>query len=169
MIITTLSVLLSPSRAAVLHSMAMGNHSEIYCMYGYGFVASCSLNLVIITGCCYFAFRARSVPNNFNESRFIAVSVYTTLILCIAAVPVYTTAVAALSKVASISMAIILHAFFSLVCQYLSRLFAVVFRPKVIPEVVAAPRSHRLGIQGVPTSMFIATSRQANASHAWAS
>ncbi len=147
----------------------MGNHSEIYCMYGYGFVASCSLNLAIITGCCYFAFRARSVPDNYNESRFIAVSVYTTLILCIAAVPVYTTAVAALSKVASISMGIILHAFSSLVCQYLSKLYAVMFRPKVTPRVVAPcrQRSDPQGLSATTTFNNDTKSRQSNILSAW--
>ena len=105
----------------------MSKYVEIYCQFGNGFIASCVYNLLLILACCLYAFKTRKVPSNYNESKFIAVSVYSTLVLCLAAVPVYTTAVAVIQKVATLCMALILNAYLTLVCVYLPKLYAVCF------------------------------------------
>ncbi|XP_038073557.1 metabotropic glutamate receptor 4-like [Patiria miniata] len=134
LIMSFLSATLSPSTPYKLYTLDMGNYSEIYCAFGYGFLAPCLLNLAIITACCYFAFRARKVPDNYNESRFIGISVYTTLVLCLAAIPVYTTTNRVLPKVATISLAVTLNSYLSLVCLYLSKLYVIVCGYKVQPS-----------------------------------
>lgn len=48
-------------------------------------------NIVLIFLCSVFAFRTRKLPDNFSESRFISVCVYTTLIVWAAFVPTYFT------------------------------------------------------------------------------
>ena len=100
---------------------------EIFCNFGMGFLASCVYNLLLILACCYYAFKTRKVPSNYNESKFIAVSVYSTLVLCLAAVPVYTTAVAVIQKAAALCVALLLNAYLTLVCVYLPKLYAVRF------------------------------------------
>ena len=52
---------------------------------------------------------------------------YSTLIVCLAAVPVYSTAVIVLQKVATLSMALLLNAYLTLVCIYLPKLYAIHF------------------------------------------
>ena len=103
------------------------NYMEIYCLFQNGFIASCVYNLLLILACCYYAFRTRKVPSNYNESKFIAVSVYSTLVLCLAAVPVYATAVTVLQKVATLCLAVLLNAYLTLVCVYLPKLYAARF------------------------------------------
>ena len=84
-------------------------------------------NLLIVVACCYFAFRARKVPSNYNESKFIGISVYSTLIVCLSAVPVYTTADSITQKVATLCMALLLNAYLTLVCLYIPKLYAIHF------------------------------------------
>ena len=98
---------------------------EIYCRFNYGFLASCAYNLIIIIACCYFAFRARNVPNNYNESKFIAVSVYSTLIVCLAATPVYHTAVDIAQKVLTLTVALLFNTFLTLACLYIPKIYAI--------------------------------------------
>ncbi|XP_038070543.1 metabotropic glutamate receptor 5-like [Patiria miniata] len=108
------------------------NYMEIYCLFRSGFVASCMYNLLLILACCYYAFKTRKVPSNYNESKFIAVSVYSTLVLCLAAVPVYATATIVLQKVATLCMAVLLNAYLTLVCVYLPKLYAARFVKDVV-------------------------------------
>ena len=121
------SVFAGPSKPAYLFPSPPDGHLELYCQFSYGFLASCSYNLLLILACCYYAFRTRKVPDNFNESKFIAASVYSTLILCLAAVPLYSTATDVVQKVAAIAMAVLLNAFLTMVCVYLPKLYAIHF------------------------------------------
>ncbi|XP_022106755.1 metabotropic glutamate receptor 1-like [Acanthaster planci] len=126
-LISIFSVIWAPSLPRLFQQSKYDNHVEIFCEFGRGFLASCVYNLLLILACCYYAFKTRKVPSNYNESKFIAVSVYSTLVLCLAAVPVYTTAVAVLQKVATLCVALLLNAYLTLVCVYLPKLYAARF------------------------------------------
>ncbi|XP_038071125.1 metabotropic glutamate receptor 4-like [Patiria miniata] len=127
LLISICSVIWAPSLPKLYQQSKYKNYVEIFCEFGRGFLASCVYNLLLILVCCYYAFKTRKVPSNYNESKFIAVSVYSTLVLCLAAVPVYTTAVAVLQKVATLCMALLLNAYLTLVCVYLPKLYAARF------------------------------------------
>ena len=71
--------------------------------------------------------KARKVPSNYNESKYIAISVYSTLIVCLAAVAVYNTAVDVIQKVASLCLALVFNASLSLLCVYVPKLYAITF------------------------------------------
>ncbi len=88
---------------------------------------SVAYNGIIIVACCFYAFKARRVPSNYNESKFIAASVYSTVVVCVSLIPVYTTAVGAVQKVAALCAALLLTAYISLVCLYLPKLYAIHF------------------------------------------
>ncbi len=122
-----LATILDPSKPAFLVPSPPDGHLELYCHFGYGFLTSLIYNLILVIACCYYAFRARKVPDNFNESKFIAGSVYSTLILCMAAFPLYTTAIDAMQKVAAISAAILINAYLTLACLYLHKLYVIRF------------------------------------------
>ncbi|KAI8770780.1 metabotropic glutamate receptor, partial [Biomphalaria glabrata] len=57
-----------------------------------GLTSFLGYNLILVFLCSFFAFKTRKLPDNFNESRFISISVYTTLIVWLAFVPTYYTA-----------------------------------------------------------------------------
>ena len=84
-------------------------------------------NALIILLCCYYAFKARKVPDNYNESRFIALSVYSTVVVCLAAIPVFVTATTALQKVSTICLVLLVNAYISLICLYLPKIYAIYF------------------------------------------
>ena len=88
---------------------------------------SACYNIVLILTCCVYAFKARKVPDNYNESRFIAISVYSTVIVCLAAIPVYSTAVDVAQKVATLSVVLLFNTYLTLVCLYLPKLYAIRF------------------------------------------
>ena len=117
--------LASPTSPDKLYFYPRRNYIEAFCKFGNGFLASLVANLLLVLACCYYAFKARKVPSNYNESRFIAISVYSTLVFGMAAVPVYITAATVLQKVATLCVAILLNAFLTLFCVYLPKLYAI--------------------------------------------
>ena len=45
--------------------------------------------MVLITVCTIYAVKTRKVPENFNEAKFIGLTMYTTCIIWLAFVPLY--------------------------------------------------------------------------------
>ena len=124
-VIAITGALANPTLPAKLYFYPRRNYIEAFCKFGNGFLASLVANLLLVLACCYYAFKARKVPSNYNESRFIAISVYSTLVFGMAAVPVYITAATVLQKVATLCVAILLNAFLTLFCVYLPKLYAI--------------------------------------------
>lgn len=46
-------------------------------------------NMVLITICTVYAVKTRKIPENFNESKFIGFTMYTTCIIWLAFIPIY--------------------------------------------------------------------------------
>ena len=103
------------------------NYLEIFCVFRSGFIASCVYNLLLILACCYYAFRTRKVPSNYNESKFIAASVYSTMLLVSAAALVYSTVSDVATMKAAFCVVVLLNAYLTLACVYLPKLYAVRF------------------------------------------
>ncbi|XP_072046386.1 metabotropic glutamate receptor-like [Amphiura filiformis] len=119
------SIFFGPSTPDLLIPPRRKPYLEIFCRFGYGFYASCAYNAFVIIACCYYAFKARRVPDNFNESKFIAVSVYSTLIVCLTAIPVYTTAIDVAQKIGALSVPLLVNTYLSLFCLYLPKIYAI--------------------------------------------
>ena len=116
-----------PSQPTLLLPAQRKPYLEIYCHFGYGFLGSGVYNLIIIIACCYYAFKARKVEENYNESKFIAVSVYSIMILCLAAIPVYTTATSVEQKIGAVNVVLLVNTFLTLFCLYIPKLYAIHF------------------------------------------
>uniref|UniRef100_A0A8C4NNS6 Glutamate receptor, metabotropic 5b n=1 Tax=Eptatretus burgeri TaxID=7764 RepID=A0A8C4NNS6_EPTBU len=52
-------------------------------------VAPLGFNGILIMSCTYYAFKTRNVPENFNEAKYIAFTMYTTCIIWLAFAPIY--------------------------------------------------------------------------------
>ncbi|XP_033642663.1 metabotropic glutamate receptor 3-like [Asterias rubens] len=98
---------------------------EVFCDVGVGFLTSMCYNFLLLLACCFYAYKARSVPGNFNEARFYVASVYTTLVPIVAALPLYLTADKADVLAFSISLVPVINSYVTLACVYLSKLYAV--------------------------------------------
>ncbi|XP_022097707.1 metabotropic glutamate receptor-like [Acanthaster planci] len=127
-VICTAGTLISPTAPAKLYFSPPTGYIEAYCAFGFGSLVSTLFNLLLVLACCYYAFKARKVPSNYNESKFIAISVYSTLVFGMAAVPVYITATTVLQKVATLCVAILLNAVLTLLCVYLPKIYAIHFQ-----------------------------------------
>ena len=75
--------------------------------------------------CAYYAFRSRKLPDNFNESRYIAFCVDTTLLIWLSFLPTYFITSRAYHKVLVMSSALIINATVNLICLFLIKLCAL--------------------------------------------
>ncbi|XP_022099974.1 metabotropic glutamate receptor 4-like [Acanthaster planci] len=101
---------------------------ENFCKLDYGFLVSMCYNAVLALACSLYAYKARNVPGNYNEAKFYAASVYTTLVLSLAALPVYFIAETALALAVSLSLVPIMDGYVTLLCIYLPKLYVVIFK-----------------------------------------
>lgn len=53
------------------------------------FLFSQLYNMILIAICTVYAIKTRKIPENFNESKFIGFTMYTTCIIWLAFVPIY--------------------------------------------------------------------------------
>lgn len=53
------------------------------------FLFSQLYNMILITICTVYAVKTRKIPENFNESKFIGFTMYTTCIIWLAFIPIY--------------------------------------------------------------------------------
>lgn len=90
-----------------------------------GMLSSLCYNLILVIICTFYAFKTRKLPDNYNESRYIAFCVDTTLIIWISFVPTYFTASRAYFKVIILSVALILNATVNLLCLFVPKLYAL--------------------------------------------
>ena len=126
-LVNAMSASFAPALPTLLFPPDLRKYIEVYCSFGQGFVATIAYNMILILACCFYAFKTRKVPSNYNESKFIAVSVYSTLVLFLAVIPVYTTALEVLQKVATLSAALQINAGLTLGLVYLPKLYGIHF------------------------------------------
>ena len=86
-----------------------------------------SYNLMILLLCAVYGFLTRKLPDNFNESWYIFISVTTTLFVWIAFLPTYFMAFYAYHKAALLALALVLNAAVTALCLYAPKIYAVYF------------------------------------------
>ena len=84
-------------------------------------------NLFVILLCAVHGFLTRSLPENFNESRYIFVSVMTTTFLWIVFIPTYFTTFYAYHKSILLATCLILNATITLLLLFVPKIYAVYF------------------------------------------
>lgn len=93
-----------------------------------GLSVSLGYNLILLICSTYFAFRTRKIPQNFNEAKFINLTLYTICIIWLAFIPTYfTTASLGTTYQTSCQVfAITLSATTTLVCLFFSKIYVMV-------------------------------------------
>lgn len=79
--------------------------------------------------CCYFAFKSRKLPHNFNEGKFIAFALYTSVISWVTFYPVYLNIRGKYSVVIA-GAASIIAASGLLVCIFVPKVYIIIFQPE---------------------------------------
>ncbi len=103
-------------------------HVELFCDLPLeGFLAPLSYNLALILLCAIYGFLTRNLPENFNESWYIFVSVATTTFLWTVFLPTYFTTFYAYHQAALLAFCLILNASITLLCLYVPKIYAIYF------------------------------------------
>lgn len=97
-----------------------------------GLSVSLGYNFLLLILSTYFAFRARKVPENFNEAKYINVTLYTLCIVWIAFIPTYftTAKLGAVFQTSSLTISIILSATTTLACLFVPRIILLITQLK---------------------------------------
>lgn len=82
-------------------------------------------NLLLAAACAYHAFRTRKLPDNFNESKFIGMTVYTSIILWIAFIPSYITIQSKFYKGLPLTISLLINGLITTSCLFIPRLYAL--------------------------------------------
>jgi len=94
------------------------------------FLFSQLYNATLILVSTVYAVKTRKIPENFNESKFIGFTMYTTCIIWLAFVPIYFgTGNAHETQITTLCVAISLSASVTLVCLYSPKVYIIVFQP----------------------------------------
>ena len=93
-----------------------------------GLSVTLGYNLILLICSTYFAFRTRKIPQNFNEAKFINLTLYIICIVWLAFIPTYfTTASLGTTYQTSCQVfAITLSATTTLVCLFFSKLYVMI-------------------------------------------
>lgn len=110
-----------PSRTeAVLTCKATASH----------LLLSLSYNLVLVIACTVYAFKTRKIPENFNETRHIGFTMYSTCILWLSFGPIYfATQNNFRIQITSLCMCISLSGTVALLCFFAPKVYIVLFQP----------------------------------------
>ncbi len=92
-----------------------------------GFLVPLSFNLLLIFACAVYGFLTRKLPENFNESWYIFVSVSTTAFLWMVLLPTYLTMFYAHHQVAILAFCLIVNADVTLLCLFTPKVYALYF------------------------------------------
>ncbi|XP_077992140.1 metabotropic glutamate receptor-like [Glandiceps talaboti] len=141
-LISTIWIVLVPPAPIPLMASAREKRVDLTCNITQGeMISSLVYNLTLILFCCYFAFKTRKVPDNYNESRFITMSVYTTLIIWLAFIPTYFTAQFSTSKILLLDLALMLNSSVTLLCLFAPKFYAIYFAKNMVQPFTTISRS----------------------------
>ncbi|KAH8391456.1 hypothetical protein KR215_004293, partial [Drosophila sulfurigaster] len=123
------------------------------------FLFSQMYNMILITICTVYAIKTRKIPENFNESKFIGFTMYTTCIIWLAFVPIYFgTGNSYEIQITTLCISISLSASVALICLYSPKVYILVFHPdKNVRKLTMNSTVYRrsattAGGQAMPTS-----------------
>ena len=129
-ILTAITEYLSPSSAALKMSNRFDNYVELYCHTSTAsFLIPLVYNILLMLVCAVIGFLTRKLPENFNESWFIFVSVSTTLFAWVVFIPAYFTSYYAYLQSAILGFCLVLNCLVTLAGQFGPIIFATIFVP----------------------------------------
>ena len=92
-----------------------------------GLSVSLGYNFLLLMATLYFAFRTRKIPQNFNETKFINLTMYTLCVLWLAFIPTYyaTANLGTIYQTGSLVLAIILNATVTLCILFMPKIYFI--------------------------------------------
>lgn len=94
------------------------------------FLVSLVYNMTLICICTVYAIKTRKIPENFNESKFIGFTMYTTCIIWLAFVPIYFgTGNSFQIQITTLCVSISLSAYVALFCLFSPKIYIILCHP----------------------------------------
>ena len=126
--LTTVAVTLLPPGALLKMPIPTERFVELLCVLPLqNLLIPLCFNLLLLVLCAIFGFLTRKLPDNFNESWYIFISVTTTLFVWIAFLPTYFVAFFAYHKAALLALALILNAAVTTLCLFAPKIYALYY------------------------------------------
>ena len=117
-----------PPAAEEKMPVVTNKHLELSCPLPIiNLITPLSYNILLLLLCAVFGFMTRKLPENFNESWYIFISVTTTLFVWIAFLPTYFMAFYAHHTSALLAFALILNGVVTVMCLFVPKLYALYF------------------------------------------
>ena len=136
-------------------------HQVITCAFlSYTFLASCLFNGVLLLIAVVLAFKTRTVPDRYNESRYISFSVYCTVIIQMAFVPAYYAVDDPFDQIMFLGLTIIITATVILLFIFMPKMYAIYFMKDDEPQVFAKSMRQRRRSRRVATTTSSICSQQ---------
>ena len=127
-VILAVTLVVYPSDAELCMRVPTEKHVELFCNLPLpGMLVPLSFVLLLTFGCAVFGFLTRKLPENFNESWYIFISVSTTIFIWIVILPTYFTTFYASFQAALLAVCLLLIASITLLCLYVPKLYAIYF------------------------------------------
>ena len=127
-LISVFTMIIAPAEAKLRMQVPTEKHVELFCDLPLeGLLIPLSYNLLLILLCALYGFLTRKLPENFNESWYIFVSVATTMFLWAVFLPTYFSTFYAYHQAALLAFCLILNASITLLCLYVPKLYAIYF------------------------------------------
>ena len=118
-------------------------------------VVPLSYNLVIIMAAAFYGYKTRKLPENFNESKCIFISVCSTLFLWVAFLPTYYTTSSTLNQAVLLAMSLILSSTVILITLFFTRIYAIYYVDESsIMFAATLQTSTRVGVTTPPTGVL---------------
>ncbi len=128
MLILTCSMVFVPPNVMLNMPIINKKYVELSCSQATkGFMVPLSFNLVLLVCCAIHGFLIRKLPENFNESWYIFVSVLTTLFMWVVFLPTYFSTFYAYYQVAMLAFCLILNGFITLLTLYVPKIYAIYY------------------------------------------
>ena len=119
---------LSSVRLSLYQPVLVEPYVELRCEQALpGFLAPVAYNLIMILVCAILGYLSRKLPENFNETWHIFISVSTTLFMWLVFLPTYFLAFYAHHQVALLAFCLILNAYITMGCLFLPKIYAILF------------------------------------------
>ncbi|CAH8458728.1 unnamed protein product [Heterobilharzia americana] len=95
------------------------------------FLISLAYNMILIIVCTAYAIKTRQIPENFNESKFIGFTMYTTCIIWLAFLPMYYATISNHQiQITTLCISVNLSASVMLCCLFFPKLYIIYLHPE---------------------------------------
>jgi len=153
-LISVVWLIAEPPETVIVETM---NTRELQCGSNpyIGFSVFLGYNLILLILSTYFAFRTRKVPANFNEAKFINITLYTICIIWLAFLPIHfaTVGLGNLFRTLTLLLGVIFSAGTTLGCLFISKVFILLTRIKKEKKIESMSKSEAAKVQSLSTSI----------------